>query len=896
MLLRDSANRWRFSAGALCVLMLSIGYATAQEQETRWDISFDSFFGKGRKGDRPLVAYARERGGEWVAAVGSSRKRWNTAYYLVGLDALARKGDTFSGDMVVSLTPDPWVPSDHKAIRCVLSVDFTRTAEGLSGEYALKSVDSDSRHAQAFAKKGKISGSGKPYVSHELPGDVTLNLTAHSAMVGGKPDYLQRRIEIRVYFKDGKSVAGEAAQVGLQNKPYGWTPFAVEPGSVKADKDGVSGRMSIPFLTLDNAAATYDLTIKGGLVEGLLAGTYDGEVRLADGTRETLKGGFDGKARPGLDETRLTPDKRPWYVRVEDWKPVAPGEHPRLFFRKSDLPELRRRAETEAGKQIIARLKVLLGGGEAMPTSFNPSREVREGSRVAGYKPVDGTYSISHAAGFGFLYQITGDKKYAALARKCMELAFEGQRDMDNRYSWKGPYGELRGGPSLAWGAAAYDLCYDAWDEKFRKDVALRIQNYRNEPFLKGEKNGKKIFGRGVSLEQMVWAPNQGPGSNHYGPVVGGCGLAVLAIKGDPGTDDELLERYHRRLLRCVEYNLADGFGDGGFFEEGHGPGQICSDTAFIPYLQALRTAAGIDFRSPRRNARFMTMRLVYELLGAPVVYPYRSRMADSYGTKAFYRLRGGLSRGGQFCQGFGMVSETDAAALLWTYNTLVEPDPAARTYDTVSRYPHRPMLALINWPLDVEPRNPAEVLPLHHCDTTYGYYVFRNRWKDKDDIVVSALLKGPFATPNQVMAWGLGEEKKLGGVTGALREYRRAKDGSAILAAGSGALAADFSGASDADALVVVTSLRAPKKKGKKKPGKKRPSKKAAEAQAEKVHIEHVWVAGLHVQVCTFSAAGKHPAVLVENDVVKVGGQDITCRNGTLLLKVFLDASPVSE
>ena len=61
----------------------------------------------------------------------------------------------------------------------------------------------------------------------------------------------------------------------------------------------------------------------------------------------------------------------------------------------------------------------------------------------------EGTYSISHAAGFGFLYQITGDQRYAELGRECFQWAFEGVRDRDReaRYSWKNPGGALRAGP-----------------------------------------------------------------------------------------------------------------------------------------------------------------------------------------------------------------------------------------------------------------------------------------------------------------------------------------------------------------------------------------------------------------------------------------------------------------
>ena len=69
----------------------------------------------------------------------------------------------------------------------------------------------------------------------------------------------------------------------------------------------------------------------------------------------------------------------PWPAPVEGWGPPQPGEHPRLFFRRSDLPALEERARTPEGQAILKRLRFLLNGGdgETMP------RAVLD--RIAGY-------------------------------------------------------------------------------------------------------------------------------------------------------------------------------------------------------------------------------------------------------------------------------------------------------------------------------------------------------------------------------------------------------------------------------------------------------------------------------------------------------------------------------
>ena len=40
-----------------------------------------------------------------------------------------------------------------------------------------------------------------------------------------------------------------------------------------------------------------------------------------------------------------------------------------------------------------------------------------------------GAYKISHAAGYGLLYQLTGDEKYAEFGKQCFEKALAGVRD-----------------------------------------------------------------------------------------------------------------------------------------------------------------------------------------------------------------------------------------------------------------------------------------------------------------------------------------------------------------------------------------------------------------------------------------------------------------------------------
>ena len=383
----------------------------------------------------------------------------------------------------------------------------------------------------------------------------------------------------------------------------------------------------------------------------------------------------------------------PWPAAVPGFIAPAANEHPRLFFRKADLPALQARAKTPEGQAIIARLKVLLGGGEAMPASFNDQTRAYE--KKQDYPP--GTYSISHAAGFGFLYQLTGEKKYAQLGRECFEKAWAGVRDCDDeaRYSWVAPGGMLRAGPSLGWYALGYDLCHDGWDAEFRAKTAAEIQNYAQE------ERGKGAEGKGepISLDRLARDPKHPPGSNHYGAQVGGAALALLAIRGDAGTDSAKTGPWLDAVEKNLIVEMTKGWGDHGWFAEGDGPAAVAADTALIPAFQAMRVAGGKDFITPRTNVPWMTMKWVMLTQLSPrsrtgrEIFPLQS---GTYDHNVWSRTA--LSGAGQFAQGFGAITAEQRPALLWLYNHQFQSADAAANapFDTVSAYPHRAILSFI--------------------------------------------------------------------------------------------------------------------------------------------------------------------------------------------------------
>lgn len=422
-----------------------------------------------------------------------------------------------------------------------------------------------------------------------------------------------------------------------------------------------------------------------GPVSALLAGillTARAPLRAADvPQRQHEKWGYDA------------PD---WTVDVAGHEPVKPGEHPRLVFRKADLPNLKQRAQTPEGKVIIERLQKLL----------------------------DGKFTLWHPAGYGLMYQLTGDKRNADKAKQLTEDVLDKKtRDAkDPRYGFLNPGsgGDLRAGPAIAAMGLAYDLNYDGWDDAFRKKVAAAIQD---NPYT------AKIAAHGPIM----------PSCNHFGAAVGGVGTGLLAVRGDDGTDAQKVDKMLDGIVKQAREEISIGYGDRGYYFEGQQCGRISSNTGLVPFVQAYRTAAGKDLVAKKDNARWLAAKWVYEFAANPdrtYIDPQRGMYARNF-------PRGGMwSENGDFAPGFGVCPPEYVPALKWVYENQVEPGPD-KTYDVLD-YPAQAVYALANWPIGVAAKSPQDqpdLFPRVLHDTAAGYFVFRNGWSGEGkDICVSAL------------------------------------------------------------------------------------------------------------------------------------------------------------
>jgi hypothetical protein len=109
--------------------------------------------------------------------------------------------------------------------------------------------------------------------------------------------------------------------------------------------------------------------------------------------------------------------------------------------------------------------------------------------------------------------------------------------------------------------------------------------------------------------------------------------------------------------------------------------------------------------------------------------------------------------------------------------------------------------------------------LPHAFRDDRWNLYAWRNRWQDKDDVIISILpqaAKGNMGAKAEKTLTIQHDGKKLrwGTIVGGFQgDFTPAADGSTILTTGDGScLAIDFSKASGADAMLVMTGPGAPR------------------------------------------------------------------------------------
>ena len=217
---------------------------------------------------------------------------------------------------------------------------------------------------------------------------------------------------------------------------------------------------------------------------------------------------------------------------------ASDGQHPRLLFTADDVPRVRQWAEGKVGKMVIGRLEALLQLAEDEGFEFHQG----------------GEHSMHSywAAGYGLLYQLTGEVKYALRAE---EWAWYGMSStLPDKNQWRQSHRIL--GVALA-----YDLCYEAWTENMRAHAYHYLLRQallfaQRDDVLDPLQFGTRFVYQNETRPRIRSADSIEP--HRY---VGSALLAALAIKGDPvpslfnaGSEGEV-----RSIEPAVDYQPAIG-------------------------------------------------------------------------------------------------------------------------------------------------------------------------------------------------------------------------------------------------------------------------------------------------------------------------------------------------
>jgi len=404
---------------------------------------------------------------------------------------------------------------------------------------------------------------------------------------------------------------------------------------------------------------------------------------LPPGLRDALQGKSKDAPKPeNPDATTIDVEgavtgrvEAPWPGKVERFKPLTPGEHPRLAFRAHEVALMKKRAaETPEGQAIMA--------------------QARKVYQQAGHSEND-KFTTWPAVGMAFMYQMTGEQKYADEARDNVA------RTLLGNIRGAGIRQDIHHGPRLQALALAYDMAAPGWDEDFRLLVVDEIEQRVNE------------LATGMFMGRGMGGFNPNPWSNHNGIRMGCMALGAMAIHGDRNSAGETLDmsRYIEIAAREVRMYYERGVGISGYGMEGAFYKIMTMQRGLLHSLHAFENVMGWDVvRGPIGD-----FDLVGYFLEAP---PGKTPGLDPV------------------VWAVDMITVPDdmLPGVLWLHHHSVGLG-GNKTF-AVDHGMLAPFV-MARYPFDVEPKHPSESFRWIAPDVNKGHFIVRPTWKDGDDILL---------------------------------------------------------------------------------------------------------------------------------------------------------------
>jgi len=371
--------------------------------------------------------------------------------------------------------------------------------------------------------------------------------------------------------------------------------------------------------------------------------------------------------------------------------------HPRLLFGPEDIAELRAKKSQEPFASMMALIENDAQNATDWVSDYNDD-----------YRAVNSA----------FMYILTGEKAWADKARSHVEPVIDGSQ-------WATSVKGLRlymHGKSVA---LAYDMCYSAWDEAFRKKVSTKLKemaDYIND-------NGGR--------EQ-----NTDPASNWQGNRFASGGLCYLAT--DDSYDANKLINCYEKIVRYSKENMGDSPKSRGWNIEGLG----YTTYPFGQFIGAFGIA--MARAEPQRDIRLemesvkWTPWTVYAA-GVPIQTglgegtPY----AKGYGAHPDFGDDNPYLRAeGTYGLAFYYCHDELIPGLKYWYDRMEGLLAPEAHFDHIR---HGTIYSYLYYPDDLEGKDPMSIRKWRDGFMDVGgngYFTYRNQYQDEHDMVAQIYLK----------------------------------------------------------------------------------------------------------------------------------------------------------
>jgi Ca2+-binding RTX toxin-like protein len=345
--------------------------------------------------------------------------------------------------------------------------------------------------------------------------------------------------------------------------------------------------------------------------------------------------------------------------------------------------------------------------------------------RVYDENPADGNWNYARswlAREASFLYQMTGNQSYSQIAFDAL-YAIHNDRDPEGRLPESGSHGLARAATGIGF-ALAYDWAASGWSQSQKDYVRGKIITSLN------------------NWPSYSHANFAAPYGSNWVAVCRGAELVMMLAAGE---EQNRAARFSSLKFALSEH-IKNGYGNAGFTQEGQGY-LAYAGSFLMPAIYALRSVGDRTLEGPLSTVKFEQLPLY---------------------AGAFDAQQSSL----QFGVGWLGFDAEGLTSFLLDYT-----DPAKRPYYQYFYDRHRGLAnpaanqnkfdqrragsvwSVLYYPTEGAGVDPTGILPAAIQDREKGGFLFRNRWQDKNDVLVS--LMGDFERHHR--SWDQPEAFALG-------------------------------------------------------------------------------------------------------------------------------------